>query len=255
MSQYNSEYSILYGFWDAEEQGWLGSRYFVDDYLHSYGEIQGVINLDMIGWDGNNDNLVEIHKQDTTYAIDLSSELMGVNTLYNIGLTPIVYSPGTIRSDHYSFWKANVNAVLVIEGLYDGDFNIYYHSTEDRIDKFNLDYYLKCSKLAITTLGKLSNVYSKSINTPKEKIFWLEQNYPNPFKSLSKFEYALSEPSFVTIKLYNSLGQEVSTLVNEFKTAGIYDVSLTSSQLSSGVYFYTLFLYGELETKKMIVIK
>jgi hypothetical protein len=92
--------------------------------------------------------------------------------------------------------------------------------------------------------------------------FNLEQNYPNPFNPSTSIQYAIGSRQFVTLKLYNVLGQEIETLVNEEKTTGIYEVKFTAKDLTSGVYFYKLKATpiggqaGEfIQTKKMILLK
>lgn len=65
-----------------------------------------------------------------------------------------------------------------------------------------------------------------------------EDNYPNPFNPSTLISYSIPEEGFVTVKIYNTLGQEVESLVDEFKLAGRYQVNFNASKLSSGVYFY-----------------
>jgi hypothetical protein len=85
--------------------------------------------------------------------------------------------------------------------------------------------------------------------------FSLNQNYPNPFNPSTVISYQLPVYSNVTLKVYDVLGNEVATLVNEEKPAGSYEVNFTTSSLTSGVYFYQLKSGSYLETKKMILIK
>jgi hypothetical protein len=85
--------------------------------------------------------------------------------------------------------------------------------------------------------------------------FSLEQNYPNPFNPTTKIKYALPKASHTTLKVYDVLGNEVATLVNNEKQAGSYEVEFNASALSSGVYFYKLQSGGFIQTKKMIVLK
>jgi hypothetical protein len=89
------------------------------------------------------------------------------------------------------------------------------------------------------------------------KGFSLEQNYPNPFNPSTNITYKLSDREFVTLKVYDLLGNEVSTLVNEEKPAGSYNVqfSMDKLKLSSGTYFYRLQAGNFIETKKMILLK
>ena len=85
--------------------------------------------------------------------------------------------------------------------------------------------------------------------------FTLSQNYPNPFNPLTIINYQLRINNFVSLKVFDVLGNEVSTLVNEEKPAGNYSVNFNASNLSSGIYFCTLSSGKFTETKKMILIK
>lgn len=87
--------------------------------------------------------------------------------------------------------------------------------------------------------------------------FSLDQNYPNPFNPGTVIRYQISAPSHVMLKVYDLLGREVATLVDEYKLAGNYnsEFSIDNSQLSNGVYFYTLRAGNYLETRKMMLVK
>jgi photosystem II stability/assembly factor-like uncharacterized protein len=83
----------------------------------------------------------------------------------------------------------------------------------------------------------------------------LFQNYPNPFNPVTSLQYAISSRQFVTLKVYDLLGREVATLVNEEKPAGEYEVEFNATNLPSGIYFYQLKAGDFSETKKMILLK
>ncbi len=85
--------------------------------------------------------------------------------------------------------------------------------------------------------------------------FELNQNYPNPFNPGTSIKYAISSMQFVTLKVYDIIGNEVATLVDEYKPAGSYEVDFDASKLSSGVYLYRLQSGGNIITKKMTLIK
>lgn len=85
--------------------------------------------------------------------------------------------------------------------------------------------------------------------------FELQQNFPNPFNPTTQIRFSLSEQSQVTLKVYNILGKEITTLVNDVKSAGVHEVSFDGSGLASGVYFYTLQAGKQSQTHKMILIK
>jgi hypothetical protein len=85
--------------------------------------------------------------------------------------------------------------------------------------------------------------------------FALSQNYPNPFNPTTKISYQITQNDFVSLKVYDVLGSEVTTLVNENKPAGNYEISFDASYLSSGIYFYKLQAGSFVETKKMILLR
>lgn len=87
--------------------------------------------------------------------------------------------------------------------------------------------------------------------------FTLNQNYPNPFNPATTISYHLSAGSFVSLKVYDTIGKEITTLVNEFQEAGRHSIQLTANQLNmtSGVYFYRLTAGTYSSTKKMILLK
>ena len=88
---------------------------------------------------------------------------------------------------------------------------------------------------------------------PRE--FALEQNYPNPFNPNTKIKYSVPHTSNVELKVFDILGNEIETLVNEEKPAGTYEVTWYADGLPSGVYFYQLKASNYIETKKMLLLK
>ncbi len=100
--------------------------------------------------------------------------------------------------------------------------------------------------------------YSDSIEIKVENIpteFKLAQNYPNPFNPSTTIKYSIPSPNMVTIKIFDVLGTEVTTLINEFKNAGFYEVNFDGSKLSSGTYFYRIKSGSFSETKKLLLLK
>lgn len=103
----------------------------------------------------------------------------------------------------------------------------------------------------ITNVGS-----SKDMNSmPSE--YRLDQNYPNPFNPSTTISYEISKPGFVTLKVYDILGNEVANLVNEYKTPGYYNYRLNTAdhQLSTGIYMYELNVNGFRSVKKMVLMK
>lgn len=83
----------------------------------------------------------------------------------------------------------------------------------------------------------------------------LSQNYPNPFNPVTHLGFGISDPGFVSLKVYDVLGNEIKTLVNEIKPAGYYDVEFNGSGLPSGIYYYKLEAGTFNQVKKMMIIK
>ena len=135
---------------------------------------------------------------------------------------------GTTTETHY------YNFIDDISGLTQG--KNYYRLKQ-------VDYNGNYKYSAVTEIVKLPADYS------------LSQNYPNPFNPVTSINFAISNREFVTLKVYDVLGNEIATLVNEQKPAGEYDIDFNASSLSSGIYYYQLKAGDYIETKKMILIK
>lgn len=99
--------------------------------------------------------------------------------------------------------------------------------------------------------------YSKAVDVSVElpNQFALEQNYPNPFNPTTTIEYRLPEKSNITLKIYDVLGREIVTLVNEEKEAGIYRIDFDASKLTSGVYYAQIYAGLFNQVKKMTLVK
>jgi photosystem II stability/assembly factor-like uncharacterized protein len=103
------------------------------------------------------------------------------------------------------------------------------------------------------SVDPITSVKSSEENIPKE--FSLAQNYPNPFNPTTTIKYSVPKSSLVVLKIYDVLGNEIATLVNEEKERGVYTVNFDASQLASGIYLYRLQAGSFIETKKMILLK
>jgi hypothetical protein len=106
----------------------------------------------------------------------------------------------------------------------------------------------------ITKVFPLSVIDEMDIKSLPDR-YMLSQNYPNPFNPTTTISYAVHHPSFVTLKVYNLLGKEVATLVNEHKESGYYKVPFDRLNLASGIFFYRLQVGTDSIIKKMVVLK
>lgn len=92
-------------------------------------------------------------------------------------------------------------------------------------------------------------------NNSEIKDFSVSQNYPNPFNPNTIISYQIPKPGFVTLKIYDVLGNEIAVLLSRDQNPGSYDISFDGSNLSGGVYFYTITAGDFKETKSMLLIK
>ena len=272
LSQIQTPYTIIFALWDEEEMGSWGSRQYALQAYLSGEDILGVVNLEMVGYDSNNDGLYDIHTRPIENSVELANLVDSLQNHYNLGLTSVIHNPGTTASDHSSFWNQGYSAIVFSEAFFSGDPNPFYHTSNDKIEHFNLSYYHALSKLAVATISHLA-FYNIVVDVKNETNtltldFELEQNYPNPFNPSTKIKYSI--PSFtlrqaqsdmlVTLKVYDVLGNEVVKLVDEYKSAGTYEVEFNSHSgevrnLPSGVYFYQIQADSFIETKKMLLLK
>ena len=198
-----------------------------------------------------------ISPQDTLYQADVTFLW---NSTYSLNLYDQVEYEITVASD-----ELFNNVVLQISQLND---TIY------TAQLTNGQYYWKVKAYTSQSSFTFSNVLSFVIDTPTEMYdkenlpteFYLSQNYPNPFNPNTVISYQLPVSSDVTLKVYDVLGNEVVTLVNEYKSAGEYEVEFTASDgirdlpagrqgLVSGIYFYQLRAGEFIQAKKMTLIK
>ncbi|MCJ7552994.1 MAG: M28 family peptidase, partial [Ignavibacteriaceae bacterium] len=257
LSNYQFEYSIIYALWDEEESGKIGSSFYASQSDSNDIDIKGVLNFEMSGWDSNDDGLIDIHTRDIANSVSLSNFLVVIDSLYNLPLEPIIYNPGTSASDHSSFWEHNYSAIVFSEAYWGGDFNPYYHSIEDRIDKFNLTYFHNVVKLGIASISTLAMEnfivsVQENVNVPYSIYM---NNFPNPFNNYTIIQYAILEDNYISLDLYNSIGERIANLFAGYRKPGEYEIHFNGSSITSGVYFIILNTSKHIYSHKILLLK
>jgi hypothetical protein len=137
--------------------------------------------------------------------------------------------------------------------LTNGEISLVFSAGETIVGEFGNE----SISLAVVSTPDLSVIpTSNEIIADLPKEFGLSQNYPNPFNPSTTISYALPKASDVSIDVFNILDKRVASLVNQRKTAGNHSTQFQASNLSSGVYFYTLRINGKvLKSQKMLLIK
>jgi hypothetical protein len=147
-------------------------------------------------------------------------------------------------------WKAAINMgepvntsasesspFVSVDGLY-----LFFNS--DRIQQYDRNPYWVDAQIIYNLITDVEDEDSNPVD------FYLSQNYPNPFNPITSIRYGIPELSFVTVILYDLLGGEIATLVNEKKPVGNYKVEFDGTSLPSGIYFYQIRAGNFIETKK-----
>lgn len=137
----------------------------------------------------------------------------------------------------------------------------YFENDSLEVSDVNQNVALAPGEFFIYTTIKLPD-QEKGITTDVEEFedqivysFALEQNYPNPFNPTTSIQYSLNNSQYVSLKIYDVLGNELATLVNEVQSAGAYKIGFDATTFSSGVYFYQLRQNNSVITKKMTLVK
>lgn len=246
LSKYQFEYTIIYAFWDEEEQGKVGSIAYANLANANNDSIMGVINMDAIAWDSDNDDAAMIHVRPIGNSLELSDTIQSVNSTYGINLNLAITNPGATYSDHASFWTNNFGAVLIIED-WTFDANPHYHTDTDLIAYFNLPYYLKLAKLSIASLASLATPVGLAGTRPlmkREEI----NIFPNPFSDLLSIDLSKIINGKTEITIYDSQGKTrfmQSVDANRF-------VELDMSGFPSGIFILEISSESGIFRRKLI---
>ena len=136
----------------------------------------------------------------------------------------------------------SISISVLLNERYDGSVNFTMRNAHDIL-----------AALLRTVIDYVNIVEVKDTFLPSN--YTLKQNYPNPFNPVTNIQFLLPTSEFVTLKIYNLLGQEVATVVYEKLTAGEYRYDWDAGRLASGVYLYRIQAGDYVKTKKMILIK
>ncbi len=205
-----------------------------------------------------NENLTNINGQVYRITNSGASNLHIGGTCYTLNDQPltaldnvIIYAK--IGNEFKNYGISNSNGLYTAPMLPAGSYTLYAY----RIGYNYLTRYETITNNSLDTInfyfGSPIGIINITTSVPSQ--YKLSQNYPNPFNPVTKIRFALPKSSFAKIVIYDLLGREVETLVNEQLNSGTYEVDWYASKYSSGVYFYKLETEGFVEIKKMVLIK
>lgn len=150
MKNMDIPYTVKFIAFDEEEYGLIGSWAYAEEAANNNDDILGVINLDMIAWDSDGDLEYSVSSNDMSN--DLKDDFITTQKIYEPDMNGNIIS--TTASDHASFWYNDYPAILLIEDW--GDFNDYYHTTQDVFSNINVPYFHKMSRVAIASFLSLA---------------------------------------------------------------------------------------------------
>jgi hypothetical protein len=267
---FHSDYTLKFVAFGAEEQGpaysdhHFGSRHFAAAVKSSNEILLGVINLDMIGY---NDSYLYQSIIANGTSVPLWKSFLAANDTFNIGLglnhAEYAVDPGASWSDHASFWENGFPAICLIEYAppwVNGTFykaNPYYHTSSDTFETVNMELVKRITQATIAMAAELNSTVT---GVAAEKILsqpagFTLSNYPNPFNPTTRLRFSIADFGLVTLKVYDVLGREIATLVNERKLPGTYEVNFDGSARASGIYYYRLQTGSSVSTKRMVLLK
>ena len=160
--------TIVYALWDEEEVGLRGYNFYAQQAAdtsngNARDNILGVINMDMIGYDGDapgtdGDNEFDIDVRNIANSIAIKDDLLNLLNTYSFDLSAIVVNPGTSASDHSRFWNQDYSAVLVGESWETDDQTPDYHSSGDRAEDLDFQYMTELTKLVASYIATKANL-------------------------------------------------------------------------------------------------
>lgn len=235
-----------------------------------------VVDTGNIYWTSNAD---KIYHGGLRGPISSSAEPIGTGIISFLNINTGIITSGTgayWTTNGGSNWNPSSGITSIAWGLSHGSSKFWlitsdkiYVSTDNGMN-FNSQYTLNSAGVCISMFNNQDgwagassgHIYRyhedsgiKKLDNDIPRTFSLSQNYPNPFNPATTIDFSLPRASNIRLKIYDVLGNEVMNVINEFKPAGNYAVNVNCSNLTSGVYFYTLTAGEYKVTKKMLLIK
>jgi hypothetical protein len=218
-------------------------------------------DLNGIAWVGSNKGLFKLNAETGTYQFysPSNSQIPGDN------ISPLLVTPdgrlwfsnfqSTTTSTYGLCWFDGTNFGIFPQQQTGGLPHAQIYDIEIKKIQNGYELWISCASRGVAVLTVDTGVTNQEEISILPGDFVLNQNYPNPFNPTTTISFSIPSFGFTSLKVYNILGNEVATLVNEEKQPGIYEVKFDASDLPAGVYFYTLKTSGVTETKKMLLLR
>ncbi|MBI3521060.1 MAG: M28 family peptidase [Bacteroidetes bacterium] len=246
-ANYSFPYTIVFVLWDEEEPGLLGSIAYVPTIGSNSETLMGYVNVDMLGWDGNNDSVADINVRPVANSYTLRDKAVLCNTAYNLQLNLHVVDPGNGSTDHAPFWN-NGHSAIGIDEEYDNDFNPFWHTPADSLAQFNVSFYQKCSKLAYATIAEFALDTVNTVGIKESKLENGFQIYPNPFSEQIIIRSEKHNEPIESVALFDCTGN----IIFEKRIDNLATTVFMPATLHEGIYFIKVFTSDHSFVKKII---
>jgi hypothetical protein len=224
--------TLRFCFWDEEELGLLGSRDYTQTALNPTTH-RGYLNLDMIGYDGNGDSLIELYTDPRGLSQTFATVAENVRGLYNIGLQIERVDPGPPNTDYAPFWDLNYTAIGLAEDLA-GDRNTKFHQFGDSLQLFNLPYFRKLTQLAIATIthSVIADPLGLEAGPAPDRVFsvWSFQDVGGV-----NLRVRIPQRGELLLEIFDAAGRPVFSN-SATREAGTHTLSLANENLPMGIY-------------------
>jgi hypothetical protein len=235
LSKYKTDYSIKYILFDAEELGLKGSLLYTMREQPDMVNMLGAINLDMIGYDWNNDMLANLCRRDVDNTFELSDRLIELSEIYNLGLNFQIMEDCNAGSDQLSFQYIGRPSFLLIESF--SEFNPCYHSPCDRINIFNSEFFRSMAQAGILALADYCNVTSPIVSVNSDEVKNYTISITNSTMKLS-LNHSLHSAN---VNIYNYMGDLV---LSEKIPEGKKELSIPFSKIQSSELIFIELING-----------
>ncbi|MBN2417102.1 M20/M25/M40 family metallo-hydrolase [bacterium] len=260
LAPYTSDYTIKFILFTAEEIGLYGSKAYAQQAAAQGENIAGVINLDMIGYEGDDDLRVELHTNFArTQLVDSMAVWAGA---WGLPLAPVKVLARP-NSDHAPFLSLGYQALMVIEDTRAGGFNPFYHSANDRLTYMNTGYFHSNVRLAAGTLARFAGIdltaTPVSDGARRPAAFIMHPPWPNPFNPSVTAAIDLPRDEGATVDVFDLLGRPVRRLHQGRLAAGHHTFIWNGDDrlgrpVSSGVYLIVCRTGGGAAAQRKIVL-
>jgi photosystem II stability/assembly factor-like uncharacterized protein len=251
-----TERTIEFILFDGEEVGLKGSRFYAGA-LDTSLVYDGVLNIDMIGWEPEAVMTAVVSERTEEYPDSIiRNAIHAAIDSFELSLEIAVLHGERLTSDHVSFWGVGIPAVLLAEGRR-AELTPYYHTCADSAGNLNYAFLEVCTKAAVGAVAILARLLPDDALPAR---IALHQNYPNPFNAGTTISYELPAAADVELAVYDISGRRVALIERRRRGAGAFDHAWNGAddrgeRLASGVYFLRLGAGGEQAVRKIVILK